>query len=102
MSQTPFVVRNIRFGTSLGSPYTFDDSLWAALTDTHCKFPMTLTAEKIGEQFDIKRQQVDDFALASQKKWFKVDEAGAFKPEIAPVIIKVKGKEVQLQADEHP
>lgn len=102
MSQTPFVVRNVRFGTSLGSPYAFEDSLWAALTDTHCKLPMALTAEKLGEQYDIKRQQVDDFALASQQKWFKANETGVFKSEIAPVTIKVKGKEVQFQVDEHP
>lgn len=102
MSQSPFIVRNIRFGATLGTPYAFEDSLWAALTDTYCKLPMALTAEKLGEQFGITRQQVDDFALASQQKWFKANEAGAFKTEIVPVPIKVKGKEVQFQVDEHP
>lgn len=28
MSQAPFVVRNIRFGTTLGAPHAFEDSLW--------------------------------------------------------------------------
>lgn len=102
MSQTPFVVRNVRFGTSLGTPYAFEDSLWASLTDTYCKLPMALTAEKLGEQYQITRAQVDEFALASQQKWFKANEAGVFKTEIVPVPIKVKGKEVQFQVDEHP
>lgn len=28
MSMAPFIVRNIRFGTGLGTPYAFEDSLW--------------------------------------------------------------------------
>lgn len=28
MSMTPFSVRNIRFGTTLGAKYAFEDSLW--------------------------------------------------------------------------
>lgn len=28
MTQTPFTVRNVRFGTALGTNYTFEDSLW--------------------------------------------------------------------------
>lgn len=28
MSQSPFVVRNVRFGTTFGANYSFEDSLW--------------------------------------------------------------------------
>lgn len=28
MSQSPFVVRNIRFGAGLGVPHVFEDTLW--------------------------------------------------------------------------
>lgn len=28
MSMSPFIVRNIRFGSSLGIPNAFEDSLW--------------------------------------------------------------------------
>lgn len=102
MSQAPFVVRNVRFGTALGTPYVFEDTLWTGLTDTYCKLPMALTAEKLGEQYAITRAQVDEFSLGSQQKWFKANEAGVFKTEIAPVPIKVKGKEIQFEVDEHP
>lgn len=30
MSQSPFVVRNTRFGTALGTNYPFEDSLWVS------------------------------------------------------------------------
>lgn len=28
MSQSPFIVRNVRFGTTFGAKYAFEDSLW--------------------------------------------------------------------------
>lgn len=30
MSQAPFIVRNTRFGTTLGGSYNFEDSLWVS------------------------------------------------------------------------
>ena len=71
MSQMPFVVRNVRFGTALGQKYDFEDSLWLGLLDTHCGLPMGMTAEKLGEQFKVSREEVDQFALKSQHTWKK-------------------------------
>ena len=69
MSQVPFVVRNIRFGTVLGQKYEFEDALWLGLLDTYCNIPMGGTAEKLGSQYNLKRQEVDEFALRSQQLW---------------------------------
>lgn len=69
MSQTPHVVRNARFGIPLGAPYAFEDALWTGLTDTYCKLPMALTAEKLAEVYKVTRQEVDAFALRSQTLW---------------------------------
>lgn len=69
MSHVPFVVRNIRFGTTLGTNYTLEDALWVGLTDSYCKLPMALTAENLAEKFKISRDTVDEFALRSQTNW---------------------------------
>lgn len=69
MSQMPFVVRNVRFGTVLGQKHEFEDSLWLGLMDTHCGLPMGMTAEKLGAQFGVTRKEVDEFALRSQQLW---------------------------------
>lgn len=71
MSQSPFVVRNVRFGSVLGANYSFEDSLWVGLTDTYCKLPMAVTAENLAEKFGIKKDEVDNFALRSQQLWQK-------------------------------
>lgn len=102
MSQAPFIARNIRFGTTLGVNYNLEDSLWSGLTDTYCKLPMALTAENLAEQYKISRERVDEFSLRSQKNWEKGQNEGAFKSEITPIKLKVKGKEVDFVVDEHP
>ncbi|XP_018321467.1 3-ketoacyl-CoA thiolase, mitochondrial [Agrilus planipennis] len=102
MSQFPFVVRNIRFGTTLGVPYQFEDSLWTGLTDSFCKLSMAQTAEKLGAQQNIARQEVDEFSLNSQKRWKDAQDGGRFKEEISPIQIKGKKGAESFDVDEHP
>ncbi|XP_017120992.1 3-ketoacyl-CoA thiolase, mitochondrial [Drosophila elegans] len=102
MSQSPFIARNMRFGTTLGANYNLEDALWAGLTDTYCKLPMALTAENLADQYKITRERVDEFSLLSQKNWEKGQKEGAFDAEITPIKLKVKGKEVDFVVDEHP
>jgi Acetyl-CoA acetyltransferase len=71
MSQSPFIVRDTRFGTVLGTSIQFEDALWVGLTDTYCKTPMGLTAENLAEKYSILREEVDQFALRSQTLWKK-------------------------------
>ncbi|XP_065205028.1 3-ketoacyl-CoA thiolase, mitochondrial-like [Planococcus citri] len=102
MSQAPYVVRNVRFGAPLGANIEFEDSLWTGLVDSYCKLPMALTAEKLGAQFSISREEVDKFALRSQQLWKKAADSGVFDQEIAPVKITVRRKEEEIKLDEHP
>ncbi|EFA05913.1 3-ketoacyl-CoA thiolase, mitochondrial [Tribolium castaneum] len=102
MSQTPHTARNVRFGVPLGQDIVLEDSLWLGLTDSYCKMPMALTAEKLGAQFNITRDEVDEFSLRSQQLWKAAQDGGRFKEEIAPVPIKVKKETVNLEVDEHP
>nr|BAN20370.1 yippee interacting protein [Riptortus pedestris] len=102
MSQAPFAVRNIRFGAPLGSKIDFEDTLWVGLTDTYCNLPMGLTAEKLGAQYKITRDEVDEYALRSQQLWKKAQDEGRFKNELVPVPIVVRKKELLVDVDEHP
>ena len=77
-------------------------SLWSALTDWHARIPMAITAENLAEKYSISREDCDNFALISQKRWADAQKNGKFKNEIVPVMVKVKGKEVAFDVDEHP
>jgi acetyl-CoA acyltransferase 2 len=102
MSQAPFIARGMRFGIPLGTSPPLEDCLWVSLTDTYCNTPMAVTAENLRDKYDISREETDKFALASQHNWKKAQDAGVFNAEMAPVKIKVKGKEVDFKVDEHP
>lgn len=69
MSQVPFMVRNVRFGTMLGQKFDFEDALWIGLSDSYCNLSMGMTAEKLGAKYNLKREEVDQFALNSQQNW---------------------------------
>ncbi|XP_063586049.1 3-ketoacyl-CoA thiolase, mitochondrial-like [Penaeus indicus] len=102
MSMAPYAVRNIRFGTRLGADLAMEDTLWASLTDAHCKTPMGVTAENLAAKYDITRQDADEFALKSQMNWKNAQENGHFDAEIAPVTLKTKKGPADMTVDEHP
>ena len=74
----------------LGSDPKLEDMMWASLTDALSKTPMGVTAENLAEKYNLTRQEVDEFALSSQKKWGEANQAGNFVDEIAPMEIKSK------------
>jgi acetyl-CoA acyltransferase 2 len=102
MSQAPYAVRDVRWGTRLGSDPVLEDTLWAALTDSYCKTPMAITAENLAEKYQITRQECDLFALGSQSRWAEANKAGVFKDEITPIELKSKKGMVAFEVDEHP
>lgn len=104
MSQAPMVLDGLstRFGTALGKGIKAEDQLWAGLTDSFVKIPMGLTAEKLGAQFGITREQCDEFALRSQHTYQEAAKHGVFAAEIAEVEVKGKKGPEKVHADEHP
>ncbi|MFY3743677.1 acetyl-CoA C-acetyltransferase [Anaeromyxobacter sp. Red801] len=102
MSQAPLVLRGTRFGHAFGKTPPLEDMLWSALTDTYAGMPMALTAEKLAELHGIGQAAVDEFAVASQRRWAAADEAGRFREELAPVELQTRKGPVRFEKDEHP
>jgi len=105
MSGAPMVIDGVtaRFSPPpLGKGLQAHDSLWAGLTDSLQKTPMGITAEKLGGQYGITREQCDQFALRSQNLYQKAAEAGVFKAEIAPYELKGKKGVETMATDEAP
>ena len=101
MSQAPHVVRGARWGLRLGPSTPFEDSLWEALTDTYCGFSMAQTAENLAEEYDISREEVDEYALRSQHLAAAAWDEGRLAEEVVPVSMMKRGKEVLFERDEH-
>lgn len=101
MSQAPHTIRGARWGIPLGQS-KMGDYLWESLYDPVAGFSMAETAENLAEKYQLSRDEVDDFALASQERTKAAIDAGRFADEIVPVEIRRKKEAVQFAADEHP
>ncbi|MBV71094.1 MAG: acetyl-CoA C-acyltransferase [Myxococcales bacterium] len=102
MSQAPHIIRGGRTGFPLGRAPEMEDSLWSCLTDTYTGMPMAITAENLAEQYEISREQCDQYALRSQQAWGQANEKGYFKAEIAPIELKTRKGTSVFDVDEHP
>ena len=101
MSMAPHCA-HLRGGVKMGNFEMVDtmikDGLWDAFNGYH----MGNTAENVARQWQITRQQQDEFAVASQTKAEAAQKAGKFKDEITPVTIKSRKGDIIVDTDEYP
>jgi acetyl-CoA acetyltransferase family protein len=100
MSQAPHVIRGARSGFPLGGG-KLEDSLMVALLDTYCNTPMAGTAENLARKFEIPREEQDQYALRSQQKAKRAQDAGYFAEEIVPVEVTSRKSTVMFDRDDH-
>ena len=87
MSMAPFALPKARFGYRMNNGTLVDTMVNDALTD---------------EQWGLTREELDEFAAASQQKAVAAQESGRFKDEIVPVEVKQRKKTVIVDTDEGP
>ena len=103
MSQAPYLLKTSRWGQRMGDGKMVDsminDALWDAFNDYH----MGVTAENIAKEWNLSREDQDEFALKSQLKAEAAIKEGRFKDEIVPVVIpQRKGEPKIFDTDEYP
>ena len=100
MSRAPHA-QFLRDGVKMGDYQMIDtmirDGLWDAFNGYH----MGTTAENVAKQFQITRDQQDEFAAKSQNKAEAAQAAGKFKDEITPVTISGRKGDVVVDTDEY-
>ena len=101
MSAAPHYTKNARFGQKLGSFELEDTIINDGLTDAFENYHMGITAENIAEQYNITREEQDEFALLSQKKATAAIENNQFANEIVPIVIKTRREEIIFDTDEY-
>ncbi len=108
MSRAPFVfaksenpfARDLRIYDSTIGPRFSNPKLTKKFGDDQ----MPQTADNLAREYDIKREQADTFAVASQQKYTIAKGEGFFTGEIAPVEMPPtrKGPAPAVADDEHP
>ncbi len=103
MSNAPYLLTKARFGQKMGHGELIDSMIKDGLTDAFQGYHMGITAENIAEQWNISRQEQDEFAVKSQNKVEKATKEGKFKDEIVPILIpQKKGEPLVVDTDEFP
>jgi acetyl-CoA C-acetyltransferase len=107
MTRAPFVMGKAESAFSRDAKI-YDTSIgWRfvnpALADMYFPYAMGETAENVVEKYSISREEQDQFAYDSQRKYQEAHQKGSFKDEIIPVVIpQRKGDPIVFNQDEHP
>ena len=102
MSGAAYAVPKGRYGYRMGDGQFIDTMIKDGLTDAFNHYHMGITAENVAEQYDVTREDQDDFAAKSQQKCEAAQAAGRFDDEIVPVPVKVKKEIVEFKVDDVP
>ena len=100
MSNAPYLLpkarQGLRFGDARLKDSLMTDGLWCSFQE----WPMGNAAEFIARQFEISREEMDDFSLKSHEKAAAATFNGQFRDEIVPVEIKTRKGTVIVDTDE--
>lgn len=102
MSNAPYMSLKARQGLRMGDAPFVDHMLYDGLIDAFNNYHMGITAENLAEQFNISREEQDQWALMSHQRAIAAIKEGKFKEEITPIIVKTKKGDVVFEIDDHP
>jgi 3-oxoadipyl-CoA thiolase len=99
MSRSPLVMAKPDMAFPRGNQIVYDTTLGWRFPNSRMAgmFPlesMGETGENVAERYEVSREEQDEFALRSQRRWAEAAEAGRFDDELLPV----EG----VESDEHP
>ncbi|UYZ58453.1 thiolase family protein [Hymenobacter latericus] len=107
MTRAPFVMAKSE--TAFGRDFTAHDTTlgWRfvnpKLAKMHHPYSMGETAENVAKKYGISREEQDQWAFESQRKYQRAFEKGRFRREIVPVFVsQPKTEAVMFDTDEHP
>ncbi|GAK08472.1 acetyl-CoA C-acetyltransferase [Geomicrobium sp. JCM 19038] len=102
MTNVPRLLMGSREGQKMGDAKLVDslthDGLHCAIQNYH----MGVTAENLVRQYNITREEQDEFAYQSQVKALKAIENERFKEEIVPLSVKSRRETITFDTDEGP
>ncbi len=100
MSLSPHVA-HMRAGQKMGDMKFIDSMIKDGLWDAFNGYHMGTTAENVAKQWQISRDQQDEFAVASQNKAEAAQKAGRFADEITAVTVKNRKGDIVVDRDEY-
>ena len=102
MSRVPYFAEGARWGMRMGNTELVDGMYRDGFNDPLSGLVMGETAENLARQYEISRDEQDQYALGSQQRAQAAIESGRFDAEIVSLEIKGrKGEATSFARDEH-
>jgi acetyl-CoA C-acetyltransferase len=102
MSRLPYYLDGARWGYRLGNQELVDGMYRDGFFCPMAEMVMGETAEVLAREFNISREEQDQYALCSQQRAERAIHGGRFDAEIAPMVIQGKKGSQTFARDEHP
>jgi acetyl-CoA C-acetyltransferase len=93
MSMAPYLMKKARWGQRMGNGELYDPMIYDGLWDVFNDYHMGITAENVAEQYNISREEMDEFSAKSQNKAEVAKKSGRFEDEIVPVEVPQRRKD---------
>ena len=100
MSRGGYLMADQRWGARMGNATSYDMML-GALQDPFGLGHMGITAENVADEFDISRDEMDEFAAESQRRAAEAVAKGYFQSQITPLEIQERRKSFTFDTDEY-
>ncbi|CAG4989506.1 unnamed protein product [Colias eurytheme] len=102
MTALPMLVRNVRFGTTLGKAYQVEDHIKTQFPDSYTGLTLQKMAEDLAKRMNISREDVDNFAMESHLKWKRAQEAKLFDLEVTKLEVTLNKRANTVKIDDLP
>ena len=103
MTNAPYLLKKHRSGARIGHDTAYDQMFLDGLEDAYEEGrAMGSFAQCTADEYQLTRQQMDDYAIESLRRAKEAIDNGGFKDEIVPVTIKSRTGETQVDTDEAP
>ena len=103
MTNAPYLLKKHRSGARLGHDTTYDHMFLDGLEDAYEEGrSMGSFAQNTANEYQMTREDMDEYAIESLRRANAAIENGAFADEVVPVTMKTRGGDVTVEHDEAP
>ncbi len=103
MTNAPYLLKKHRSGARIGHDTAYDHMFLDGLEDAYEEGrAMGTFAQDTANEYQLTREQMDDYSIESLRRANAAIASGAFADEVVPVTISGRGGDVVVDTDEAP
>lgn len=103
MTNAPYLLKKHRSGARIGHDTAYDHMFLDGLEDAYeAGRAMGTFAQDTANEYQLTREQQDDYAIESLRRANAAIESGGFADEVVPVTISTRKGDVVVDTDEQP